>query len=183
MADSNLDVSKEEERFLRRAFRRFAWPYLLASLLALGLGAGSLWVVQTGAGAGQDASESEALIAESASLRDALASLRQELDARGEQTGTLVKRLDALDRGFAEVTAGTSANMEGRLEAAHQRINALEARLAASAGDGLVGRLAKLESRLQQLEQLPPAPAAAAPSPRIMAPSPEPWPPASPGAP
>jgi hypothetical protein len=176
MADSNLDVSAEEERFLRRAFRRFAWPYLLASVLALGVGGSALWTARSNAGADLDGSESEALIAESASLRDALASLRQELDARGEQTGTLVRRLDALDRSFAEVSASSSANLETRLEAAHQRINALEARLASSAGDGLGGRLAQLESRLEQLEQAP------APE-RIMAPSPEPWPPASPDAP
>ena len=178
MADSNLDVSPEEERFLRTAFRRFAWPYILASLIALGMGGAALWLVHGQEAVTADASESEALIAESASLRDALASLRDELDARGEQTGTLVRRIDALDRGFAEVSAATSANLEARLDEAHRKIASLESRLAESAGDGLGGRLAQLESRLERLEEAP-APAPASPPARQAPAAPE-WPNAAP---
>lgn len=158
--NSNLDVSPEEERFLRRAFRRFAWPYLLLSLVALGLGFASWMNLRTPAASGLAASEAEALIAESASLRDALAAVREEVAARGEQTQGLIRRLDTLDEGLAEAQSATSAspNLESRLEAAHQRINALEARLASNAGSGVETRLGELESRLLELENPPVAP-------------------------
>jgi len=122
-----LDVSAEEERYLRGAFRRFALPYLFATLAMVGVAIAAVSLA-SGDPADGETEELESLVAEAASLREALAGLRDELrDHAADATGRLTK----LETGFARLESGGSAQAEliGRLDHAHQRINVLEGRL------------------------------------------------------
>lgn len=156
-----LDVSAEEERYLRRVFRRFAAPYLLVGLVLATLVIGWSSFGPASAGGTPDP-ELETLVAEAASLREALATLRTELR---EQSDRSTRRIDALEGGIdrlkADVGGESVTELGSRLDHAHQRINAVE------------GRLEQIESVASARQPAPPSPARVA----------EPWPPASPSRP
>jgi TolA-binding protein len=131
----SLEVSKEEERYLRRAFRRFALPYVgvLAVLVAA-------WGGMTGFGLGPahdpgESTEVQGLIAESASLRQAIGALRADLDAAAARAEEGVTRVSSLEKRVEKLAGATEAvgasKLRKRLEEAHQRINALDARIEA----------------------------------------------------
>jgi uncharacterized protein involved in exopolysaccharide biosynthesis len=131
----SFEVTKEEERYLRRAFRRFARPYLIALLALVGV-----WGAMAGfrVGPAHDPAESpeiQGLISESASLRQAIASLREELAQVAARAEEGVNRISSLEKRVARISEATeavgAARLRKRLEEAHQRINALDARLAA----------------------------------------------------
>jgi hypothetical protein len=131
----SFEVSKEEERYLRRAFRRFARPYLIVLLALAGV-----WGAVNGfrVGPAHDPAESpeiQGLITESASLRQAIGALRDEVDRVAARAEEGVNRVSSLEERVAKIADATeavgAARLRKRLEEAHQRINALDARLAA----------------------------------------------------
>lgn len=139
-----LDVSAEEERYLRRVFRRFLLPYLVVIFAAVGFTAWTSSVAPPSVDS--TAAEIETLVAEAASLREALTTVRNELR---ELSGQSAVRLDALESDIEELSgdvesaiaikpvAAPSAELKSRMDHAHQRINAIESRLT----DALEGRL------------------------------------------
>jgi hypothetical protein len=160
-----LDVSAEEERYLRGAFRRFAVPYLIVTLAMAGV---AVAVVSLGSGdpGGRPSDELESMVAEAASLREAIAAVRQELRDHATDASARLAKLES----DARAAAGGSADAElvSRLDRANQRISELEDRL----------------SELQMAGATAPSPALA-PTP---APEPAPdeapsWAPASPSLP
>jgi hypothetical protein len=131
----SLEVSKEEERYLRRAFRRFALPYVIAVLAGVGV-----WGAVAGfrLGPAHDPGESkefQGLIAESASLREAISALRRDVDSAAARAEEGVTRVSSLERRVAKISDATEAvgapSLRKRLDQAHQRINALDASLTA----------------------------------------------------
>jgi prophage DNA circulation protein len=140
MDSGNIEVSKEEERYLRRAFRRFALPYVVAGVVLVGI-----WGAVNGFQVGPahdpgEAPEIQGLIAESASLRQAIVALRTHVDEAAARAEEGVTRISSLEKRVAQVSDATeaassrasgTAQLRKRLEEAHQRINALDARLAA----------------------------------------------------
>jgi hypothetical protein len=122
-----LDVSAEEERYLRGAFRRFAVPYLVATLAMAGVAVAAVSLTSDDPTDG-GSEELESLVAEAASLREAIAGVREELR---DHAATADARLAKLESGFAHVDASGSADAElvSRLDHAHQRIAALETQL------------------------------------------------------
>jgi hypothetical protein len=181
-----LDVSAEEQRYLKRVFRRFALPYLLATIALAGLAAaaGSL---APAAGGDSSAAELETLVAEAASLREAIAAVREELLA---QSSAASGRLDSLDQGVAKLRAAAS----GRLDSLDQGVAKLRAAARGDSGAELASRLdhanqriSALEGRLDKVETSPvarsrqtPTPLGREPGAASMAPS---WPPGSPSLP
>jgi predicted nucleic acid-binding Zn-ribbon protein len=158
-----LDVSAEEQAFLRRCFRRFAMPYVVAGV-ALGAIAGAApgWI-STSPAAPQAAS------ADDGRLREELASLKSELAALSQRAvsaeSTLAKtreRLVALEQRGPSSGDGGSADtsaLQGRVDATARRLESLEARVgsggnAASAADTrrIDDQFATLGSRLARIE-------------------------------
>jgi hypothetical protein len=127
IGSEGLDVSAAEERYLRGAFRRFAVPYLIATLAMAGV---AVAAVSLGSGdpVADGSEELESLVAEAASLREAIAGVRQELRDHATDASA---RLAKLESGFARVESGggAEADLVARLDHAHQRISALEGRL------------------------------------------------------
>lgn len=155
--DDSLDVSAEEERYLRSAFRRFALPYLaLVMLIAMG-GVLAVGVSGSDGSARPETDEMQSLVAESASLREALAALREELRQEKAASAERIAELEGRIGRLQSASRGgeSPAELGNRLDHAHQRINALE------------GRLKEVESsRLSRATPPAPAPSAAAvPSP------------------
>ena len=158
LEQDGLDVSAAEERYLRRAFHRFSLPYLIAILAAAGF---AVFAVPSTA-PDSTAAELETLIAEAASLREAIASVRNELR---KQAGDEATRLDALEGGVAKLSQDVraappakpvevpSAELKSRMDHAHQRISALERRLT----DALEGRLPEGDALQKPDTQSPPA--------------------------
>ena len=165
--EDGLDVSAAEERYLRRAFHRFSLPYLVVILTVVGIA--TLAPPFAPPAPDSTAAELEALVAEAASLREAIAAVRNELRV---QAGDEATRLDALEGGVAKLSqdvraarpakpvGAPSAELKSRMDHAHQRINALERRLT----DALEGHLPEGDP-LEKPMQSPP------------------WPPASPSLP
>lgn len=135
IGSGNFEVSQEEERYLRRAFRRFARPYVIGLLALVGV-----WGAMTGFRVGPahdpaELPEIQGLISESASLRQAIATLRDEVEQVAARAEEGVNRISSLEKRVARISDATEAvgadRLRKRLEEAHQRINALDARLAA----------------------------------------------------
>ena len=131
----DIEVSSDEERYLRRVFRRFALPYVVALLALAGL-----WGAMTGfrVGPAHDPGESpqiQGLITESASLRQAIGALRRDVDDAAARAEEGVTRISSLEKRVAKISDATeavgAATLRRRLDEAHQRINALEASLTA----------------------------------------------------
>jgi hypothetical protein len=127
--DSGIDVSAEEERYLRGAFRRFAVPYLVATIAMAGVAVAAV-SLSSDQPTDSGSEELESLVAEAASLREAIAGVREDLRAHASDT---TERISKLESGLARMEAGGgSAETEliGRLDHAHQRIGELEGRIA-----------------------------------------------------
>jgi hypothetical protein len=169
-----IDVSREEEKYLRRAFRRFALPYLIG-LAAL------TWAVTTAASRGGVAPGESS--AELAMANDKLSRIEQsliELDSRVSKMGTDVdragKRMSALEAKPNSAPASDTASLERSLRDAMRRVADLEQRL----GDGpsTAERIDALTTRLHRIESAArtapmPAPAMPAPAPVPAAPAPD----------
>lgn len=131
----SFEVSSEEERYLRRAFRRFARPYVLGLLVL-----GGLWGAVSGFSVGPahdpaEAPEIQGLISEAASLRQDIAELRRQLgdvSTRAEEGDNRIASLEKRMAGVADATEAVGADrLRSRIEEAHQRLNALDARVSA----------------------------------------------------
>jgi hypothetical protein len=172
-----LDVSAEEQAFLRRCFRRFALPYVVAGV-ALGAIAGAApgWI--------STAPAAPAASADDGHLREEIAALKSELAALSQRAvgaeSTLAKtreRLVALEqRGPAAGDGGnadTSA-LEGRVDATARRLESLEARVGSGGNAAAVdtrriedqfatlgSRLARVEGELRTARESAPGPGVA----------------------
>jgi hypothetical protein len=160
---NQIDVSREEERYLRRTFRRFALPYVVLGL-ALGAFAGALpgWLGSEGGEAGQV--DDPRLREEIAALRGDVAMLSQRAVAAESALARTRDRLVALE-GRSGATSGSTEDAEEiarRVEASVRRIEVLEQRLSGGAGApaadtarleervaALGGRLARVEGELR----------------------------------
>jgi hypothetical protein len=175
-----IDVSKEEEQYLRSAFRRFALPYVL-------LFAGVAWATTSWLSNDPPAPGSSA---EVAALRDQVAALEQtvaKLDARLSKVGTDVERagsrVGALEsRKPAErASSDDTDGLERSLREATRRIAELERRNGSGATsaeriDALTARMQRLEgaTRAQASAPAPAAPGAPPALPAAPAPPPAP---------
>jgi hypothetical protein len=125
MAQTEMQVTQEEARFLRRFFRRQALPWMLA------LGVVAVFAARWAVPAADPGLELR--VAESQALMEAIrvenAALRTELDAVGQRIQAAVDR---------------------RIGAAEGRIAAVEKRPVSRASDssGVSARVARLEERL-----------------------------------
>jgi hypothetical protein len=155
-----FDVSKEEQRFLKRCFRRFALPYVIGAF-AVGALAGALpqW---------RAADAGEATAATDPRLHEEIAAIRSELATLSQRAvgaeATLAKtrdRLVALEQraGGTQVdSTGDLAALEESLDAARRRMDALESRVGSSAAPSGVAvtrieeQFATLGSRLARIE-------------------------------
>ena len=177
---SGIAVSKEEEQFLRRAFRRFALPYVL-------IVAGVAWIASTVAsnevpsGSPQEMSvlleKVTALETSVAGLEGRLAKVDGEVARAGSRVGALESRKPA-----AAPESGDTAALEKALRDATRRVADLERRSSANAS--AADRIDALAARMQRIEGASrataasapsaPAPAPAAPAPAAPAPAPAP---------
>ncbi|HEX5066839.1 MAG TPA: hypothetical protein VFY49_12045 [Myxococcota bacterium] len=172
----HLDVSAEEQRYLRRTFRRFALPWvLMAAVLGALAGAAPRWIEatpETGApsGASHASEDVGPLHGEIATLSQRIVGLEAAVAKTRDRLVELEGRSSVSnDNGGLDTEA-----LERRLEGFTARIVALESR-AGSAGDSpsaeglrLDAQIAALAERLARLETeqggpRPDAPAAAYP--------------------
>jgi hypothetical protein len=170
LRSGNLDVAPEEEAYLRRAFRRFALPYLASSaLLALAVYG---WVMvreeadPPAPAPVVDASVADELRTEVLALRTQFAQVMDRLNAVGEEAGGAARRVSALEKRVERVTRGGDglrkrdlAALSHRLDEAAQRIAAIEARepqvhgaSLAGASDGVDASLASVAARVYNVE-------------------------------
>jgi uncharacterized coiled-coil protein SlyX len=122
-----IEVSPEEERFLKRFFRRQALPWFaLAVLIAVS----SAWTLRDG---GDDG-------AREARIAAAVAQLRSESDQLKEQLVALSERMES---GLSDRDGGAD-ELERRVEDARRSVRAIESRVTAA----LERRLDALESQV-----------------------------------
>jgi prefoldin subunit 5 len=176
-----IDVSKEEERYLRRAFRRFALPYVLV------FGAVA-WVATTavsGDGPTGSPKEMSELHEELSALKQAIAALEGRVEQVGGKVEKAGRRMGALEtqKPRRDATSDTSA-LERDLRDATRRVAQLEKRMSNDAApaseriDALAARMRRIEDAARQASAAaaatpaPAAPASAAPAPA--GPTPEP---------
>ena len=169
---SGIAVSKEEEQFLRRAFRRFALPYVL-------IVAGVAWIASTVAtneapsGSPQDMSvvleKVTALEKSVAALEGRIAKVDGEVARAGSRVGALETRKPA-----AAPDSGDNAALEKALRDATRRVADLEKKNSANAT--AAERIDALSARMQRIETAARASAAPAPVPAAPAPAPAPGP-------
>src|SRR5262245_28454249 len=145
---AGIDVSKEEERYLRGAFRRFVLPYVIAFAVLV-------WAATVVSRSGQPASSSDA-----SSLREKVAALEQSvvaLQGRMDRVGTELEktgsRMGALEtrKASRDSAASTdSAELERALRDASRRIDELEQRN--GSGATAAERIDALTTRMQRIE-------------------------------
>jgi hypothetical protein len=163
----SIEVSREEERYLRGAFRRFALPYLAVTALVAGL----LGALLGGGGPDTDPSELAAVQEESASLRADLTAVVGRLDS---ELGGAIERMGALERkAEASEPARELAELREDIDAVSRRISSVEASRGAAGLEEVEERLAALEERFLRIERAraaAPADLRAAPHPASPAP-------------
>jgi hypothetical protein len=170
---TGIAVSKEEEQFLRSAFRRFALPYVL-------IVAAVAWIASTvlskdAPGAPEDVSslrdQVAALETSVAALDAKIAKVDRELDKAGTRVGALESRKPA----SVPAPSGDTAALEKALRDATRRVADLERKNSANAS--AAERIDALSARMQRIEGAVRAPAASAPAaPPPAAPAPAPGP-------
>jgi hypothetical protein len=164
-----IDVSKEEEQYLRSAFRRFALPYVFV-FAVMAWATTTVMSKDAPAGSGEEVS----------SLRDKVAALEGRMEKVGTELQRAGSRVGALEtRKPSRDTAAPSdtAALERTLRDANRRIADLERSHASGATAD--ERIDALAARMQRIEAIarsapPPAPAAPAPAPAPAAPAPAP---------
>ena len=176
---SGIDVSKEEEKYLRSAFRRFALPYVVGFAL-VAWATTTLMTKDVPTGSVEDVSslrEKVASLEQSvAALEGRLQKMGGDLERAGTRVGALENRKPAEPRAVDTDTSG----LERSLRDATRRIAELEKR--GGSGASAAERIDALTTRMQRIEgmarttQAPAAPAAPAPAPMPAAPAPLPAP-------
>jgi len=163
MGQAEMQVTREEARFLRRFFRRQALPWIM--VLGVGAIGAARWAVPA-ADPGVEARLAEASAAITA-LRAENAALRTELEAMGQRVAPAIdRRLQAFE---ARIAAVETKRGGARDDSAMAEVVRLEEQLASttSAHDTItrsnLARLKDLEARMANLEggsaSLPAAPA------------------------
>jgi len=158
----NLDVSPEEERFLRRAFRRFALPYL-AGVAVLAAAAG--WAASSATG-----TPDPALRAELEAVQTRLEALSGRVAALGTGLEGDRERLAALEDRTADAGGDALASLEGELRSVRNRMFDLEKRLERQPSPdrlaAVLDRLGRLEGEVASVKSAAPTrPAAPDPTP------------------
>jgi len=164
LRSGELDVAPEEEAYLRRAFRRFALPYMaVTALLALTIYAWLLARAEVEPAApiaAVDASVAEQLRTEILALRTQFSEVLDRLNAIGEEAGGAARRVSALEKRVERVTRGDDelrlrdiAALSERLDAATQRIAAIEKRDSRDHGGTLAGASAELDATLASVAE------------------------------
>jgi hypothetical protein len=179
---AGIDVSKEEEKYLRRAFRRFALPYVIG--FAMVAWATTMLVAKdapTGSGAELSSLQEKVTTLETsiAALEGRVAKMGGDLERAGTRVGALESRKPTAPRADETDTSG----LERSLRDATRRIAELEKRGGGSgSGPSAAERIDALVVRMQRIEGMarssaaPPAPGAPAPAPLPAAPAPAPTP-------
>jgi polyhydroxyalkanoate synthesis regulator phasin len=164
-----IDVSAEEERFLRSAFRRFALPYAIGFAAIAGLA----WLMSGSDGEGASPEAMAALRAEVEALRISVATLEEQLVSMGADVTKAGSRVAALEKKTASNAKAADPDLEKKLRDATSRVSRLEKQLADQAigerFDALAQRMTKIE---RESRAAPPMPAAPAQPPAGLAPSP-----------
>lgn len=153
--ERGIDVSKEEERYLRRTFRRFALPYVAA--LAVFAWAVSSWPGDAAppelGSLGQDL---ETALASIAALEQRVEATSRVAEQAGRQAAAASKR------GGAGTSSAELEKLEGELRAAQRRIAQLEAKLqdkgAHARIDALSDRIGRVERNVDSIARSEPAP-------------------------
>lgn len=139
-----LEVSPEEEALLRRAFHRFALPYVgaIAALGALAIvGVVSVQPAPDRVPAGAPGSEEiAALHGEAEKLRSQLTAMATRVEAIGREASLATKKANEAASGGAPSAGGVSPNLLSdvarRIDEAAQRMSAIEARISATRSTG-----------------------------------------------
>jgi hypothetical protein len=168
----HLDVSAEEQRYLRRTFRRFALPWLLmAGAIGALFGAAPRWM---------DATPEASAASADPVLHEQVGPLRGEIAALSQRIvgleGALAKTRDRLVELEGRSSVSTESGgldtdeLERRLEGFTARITALESRASSSSESAPVdalrldAQIAALAERLARLETAPASSSAPSPA-------------------
>ena len=152
--EQGIDVSKEEERYLRRAFRRFAFPYV-AALAALAWFAPSFSEKDDGA-----APSFEAVQQQIQGIEQSVAALQGRVEAIGTEAASAAKRVRGLEGKKNSAPPGDLVALEDELRRVSRRIQEIEARRKEEA---ITERIEALSMRMNRIEGRVNAPAAAQP--------------------
>ncbi len=144
-----FEVDAEEERYLRSAFRRFALPYVAASVIALGA---SLALVAPAAFEAPAAPPPN----RDADAREAIEALRADTEALRVDVAAALTRLDAVDERLGGASRRVS-ELERQVERANRRSEEagerqMAARAAGEAAQTFLTRLDALEGRFERIE-------------------------------
>ena len=178
-ASHGIDVSKEEEQYLRRAFRRFALPYVLVFAFAAVAWATTFAMSKDGPTPGSPA-EISALRDKVTALEQSIAALEGRVGKVGSEVERARSRVGALEKGKSaeRASTGDAAAVEKTLRDATRRIAELERRDGSSASaadriDALFARMQRIEGAVRGASAPPLAPPMpAAPAPAAPAPAP-----------
>ena len=177
---SGIAVSKEEEKFLRSAFRRFALPYVVVIAVVAWIAS---TVMSNDAPSGSPR-EMSSLVEKVASLEKSVAALEgriAKVDSELERAGTRVGALESR-KPVTAPASGDSDDLEKTLRDATRRVADLERKSSANASaaeriDALVARMQRIEGAARaSAASAPPAPAPAPAAPMPAAPAPAPAP-------
>ena len=159
-----IDVSAEEERYLRGAFRRFALPYVL-------IFAALVWIASAlgGSDAGGASPESVTALEEGIEeLRSEVAALKGHLDEMGAEVEKTGGRVAALEKRPKAPASTGDPTLARKVRDAASRVEQLEKKVADQAAperiDALAARMTRIEHELRAAA-VPPQPAAVAPMP------------------
>src|SRR5262245_25869415 len=143
-----IDVSKEEERYLRSAFRRFALPYVIV-FAVLAWATTTVMSKDSPAAAGEDMSSVRekvvALEQSIAALEGRITKMDSELQRAGTRVGALENRKPAVPERAA---SSDTSDLERSLRDATRRIADLERR--GGSGASANERIDALASRVQR---------------------------------
>jgi predicted RNase H-like nuclease (RuvC/YqgF family) len=170
-----IDVSKEEEQYLRSAFRRFALPYVIV-FAVLAWATTTVMSKDSPTAAGEDVTSVREKVA---ALEQSIATLEgrlSKMDSEFERAGARMGALENRKPGIAERAASNdTSDLEHSLRDATRRISDLERR--GGSGASTNERIDALATRVQRIEGIARAAVPSAPS---AAPAPAPAAPAAP---
>ena len=157
MPKPKLDVSPEEEAFLKDTFHRHARAYLAISVFALGLAVAGLGFGLRNAQASDVAPPPDPN--HFAEQRDQVAAVRQEVVDQIEASQALDARLAELEAKLLSIqdeqAEAPTSDLDAKLAEAHRRLRALERKqgiTAAPVSTSVYKRLNELEARLSVVE-------------------------------
>ncbi len=156
-----IDVSAEEERFLRGAFRRFALPYVIGFAVIAGVAA------MLGGSDGEGASPEvvAALQVEVETLEEKVARLETQLTSLGVEVSRAGERVATLEKKPAQAKPSSDPALAKKLRDATSRVAELEKKLADQAIGERFDALAQRMGRIERETRSSSAPAAMAPLP------------------